>query len=108
MRNGLAVAGLALAAVGCSGISTTSDYDQSYDFSALATYAWMEQGLEGGVSEIMLRRMYAAVDDDLAAKGLRRTESIEADVLLAYHTGTQDQQQYDTYGYGAGGWWGGY
>jgi hypothetical protein len=27
---------------------------------------------------------------------------------MAYHTGTQDRQQYDTYGYGAGSWWGGY
>jgi hypothetical protein len=109
MRNWLAVAGLAFAAAGCSGISTTSDWDQSYDFSALSTYACMDQGLEGGVSEIMLRRMYAAVDEELTAKGLRKEDhSRSADVLFAYHTGTQDRQQYDTYGYGAGGWWGGY
>ena len=44
------VVGLALAAAGCSGISTTSDWDETYDFSSLATYAWMDQGLEGGVS----------------------------------------------------------
>ena len=108
MRNWFAVAGLALAAAGCSGISTTSDWDQSYDFSALSTYAWADQGLEGGVSEIMLRRMYLAVDDDLAAKGFLMADPSLADVLFAYHTGTQDQQRYDTYGYGAGGWWGGY
>jgi hypothetical protein len=100
--------GLILAAAGCSGISTTSDWDESYDFSSLSTYAWMEQGLEGGVSQIMLRRMYAAVDDDLAAKGFGKKDIYTADVLFAYHTGTQDRQQYDTYGYGAGGWWGGY
>jgi hypothetical protein len=102
------VVGLTLAAAGCSSISTTSDWDESYDFSALSTYAWTEQALEGGVSEIMVRRMYAAVDDDLAAKGFSKKDVNTADVLLAYHTGTQDRQQYDTYGYGAGGWWGGY
>jgi hypothetical protein len=102
------VVGLTLAATGCSGISTTSDWDESYDFSTLSTYAWTEQELEGGVSEIMVRRMYAAVDDDLAAKGFSKKDVHTADVLLAYHTGTQDRQQYDTYGYGAGGWWGGY
>jgi hypothetical protein len=102
------VAGLTLAAAACSGISTTADWDESYDFSALSTYAWTEQELEGGVSEIMLRRMYAAVDNDLAAKGFAKADVYTADVLLAYHTGTQDRQQYDTYGYGAGGWWGGY
>jgi len=101
-------AGAALAVAACSGISTTSDWDQSYDFSSLSTYAWMEQGLEAGVSEIMLRRMYVAVDDELAAKGFTLTEPDQADFLMAYHTGTQDRQQYDTYGYGAGGWWGGY
>ena len=40
------VVGLALAAAGCSGISTTSDWDETYDFSSLSTYAWMDQGLE--------------------------------------------------------------
>jgi len=108
MRIWLAAPGLALAVTACSGISTTSDWDQSYDFSAVSTYAWEDQGLEGGVSEIMLRRMYAAVDDDLATKGLTKENPESADVLLAYHAGTQDRQQYETYGYGAGGWWGGY
>lgn len=109
MGKRFAAAGLALAAMGCSGISTSTDYDQSYDFSGVTTYAWMDQGLEGGVSEIMLRRLRAAVDDDLSAKGLRKADRPgAADVLFAYHTGTQDRQQYDTYGYGAGGWWGGY
>jgi len=108
MRKLFAVAGAGLALAGCSGISTTSDWDESYDFSAVSTYAWTAQGLEGGVSEIMLRRMYAAVDGDLATKGFTKTEPERADFLMAYHTGTQDRQQYDTYGYGAGGWWGGY
>ncbi len=108
MRKLFAAGGAALALAACSGISTTSDWDQSYDFSSLSTYAWMEQGLEAGVSEILLRRMYAAVDDDLATKGFTLTEPDRADFLMAYHTGTQDRQQYDTYGYGAGGWWGGY
>jgi hypothetical protein len=108
MRKLFAAAGAALAVAACSGISTTSDWDQSYDFSSLSTYAWMEQGLEAGVSEIMLRRMYVAVDDELTAKGFTLTEPDQADFLMAYHTGTQDRQQYDTYGYGAGGWWGGY
>ena len=69
MRNWFAVVGLTLAVAGCSGISTNSDWDETFDFSGLSTYAWMDQGVEGGVSEIMLRRMYVAVDDDLASKG---------------------------------------
>lgn len=108
MKKRFAVVLAGLAAGACSGISTTADWDETYDFSAVSTYAWMDQGLEGGVSEIMLRRMYRAVDDDLAAKGFSQADPATADVVFAYHTGTQDRQQYDTYGYGAGGWWGGY
>lgn len=107
MRNWFAGAAVVVTAA-CSGISTSTDWDETYDFSELSTYAWMEQELEGGVSEIMVRRIYAAVDDELTSKGLRGAEARTADVLLAYHTGSQDRQHYDTYGYGAGSWWGGY
>lgn len=108
MRNATLSLAIVLALAACSGISTSADWDQTYDFGRLSSYAWVEQDLEGGVSEIMLRRMYLAVDDELAAKGFDKTERELADFLLAYHTGTQTRQQYDTYGYGAGGWWGGY
>lgn len=108
MRIWLATPALALAFGACSGISTTSDWDPSYDFSAVSTYAWKPQAVEAGMSEIILRRMYVAVDDDLSAKGLTKTDESRADVLIAYHIGAQDRQQLETYGYGAGGWWDGY
>lgn len=108
MRSTLIVAAAAAALAACSGISTSTDWDASYDFSALSTYAWMDQGLEGGVSEIMLRRMVVAVDDHLAASGFTKVGAEDADFLMAYHSGSQDREQYDTYGYGAGGWWDGY
>jgi hypothetical protein len=108
MRTRLLTPLATLALAGCSGISTSTDWDESFDFSALSTYAWMEQGLEGGVSEIMLRRLNMAVDDHMAASGFTKTEPDLADFLLAYHAGSQDRDQYDTYGYGSGGWWDGY
>jgi len=108
MRSLIAALVIAPGLAACSGISTSSDWDGSYDFGRLASYAWSEQGLEGGVSEIMLRRMRLAVGEQLAAKGFVEAEPDRADFLLAYHAGVQNRQQYDTYGYGAGGWWGGY
>lgn len=111
MRTPLKAAAAAAAAItiaGCSGIATSTDWDASYDFSSLSTYAWMDQQLEGGVSEIMLRRMYAAVDEHLADKGFTKVDAEEADFIMAYHAGAQDREEYDTYGYGAGDWWGGY
>ena len=108
MRTPLAVAAVVLASAGCSGISTTTDWDQSYDFGSLTTFAWMDQGGEGGVSEIMLRRLRIAVDEHLTSGGFTKVEPEEADFLMAYHAGSQDRERYDTYGYGTGGWWDGY
>ena len=108
MRYPLLAAAAALGLTACSGISTNTDWDDSFDFGTLSTYAWMDQGLEGGVSEIMLRRLNMAVDDHLAASGFTKADRTVADFLVAYHVGAQDREQYDTYGYGAGGWWDGY
>jgi hypothetical protein len=103
------VAGLAaLTLAGCSGISTSSDWDTSYDFSGRNTYAWMQQDAEPGMDNVNERRMYAMADEVLAASGFQVASPAQADYLVAYHVGTQSRQQYDTYGYGAGGWWGGY
>lgn len=106
MRSGSAsLAVMALAA--CSGISTQSDYDMSYDFGSASSYNWMPGGSDGDL-QFYERTLQEAVDSEMAARGLRKAPAGEADLLFAYHTGTQTRQQYDTYGYGAGGWWGGY
>lgn len=108
MRIAVAALFIAIGSAACSGISTSSDWDHTFDFGRLSSYAWSEQEPEGGVSEIMVRRMRLAVGEQLSAKGLSESDPGKADFLLAYHTGVQDRQQYDTYGYGAGSWWDGY
>ena len=108
MRIALATLVSAFGLAACAGISTSSDWDPAYDFAHVSSYAWSEQGLEGEVSEIVLRRIRLAVDEELSARGFTEAEPEVADLLVAYHTGVQERQHYDTYGYGAGGWWGGY
>ncbi len=101
------VAALALLA-GCSGISTEADWDSGYDFSGVSTYAWLEKAPEGRLDGVAEARFYEVADEVLASKGFHRVASGEADFLATYHTGLQSRQQYDSYGYGAGSWWGGY
>ena len=98
---------IALTLAACSGISTQSDYNPTYDFGTASTYNWMPGGSEGDL-QFYESTLFDAVDAEMTAKGLRKAPAGEADILFAYHTGRQTRQQYDTYGYGAGGWWGGY
>jgi hypothetical protein len=100
-----------LAIAGCSGISVSTDYDTTKDFSTYQTFSWMEvpsskqaQGYD--TSGLMDARVKEAVDKQLESKGLAEV-SDNADLLLAYHYGTEEQLQIDDYGYGYGPWCGG-
>ena len=59
---------------GCSSVSVKRDYDESFDFSALKTYAWKhdvqpETGVPRIDNDLNDRRIRAAVNEDLQAKG---------------------------------------
>jgi len=77
--------GFALASATASAQSITYDYDKSADFSKVKTYAWAS-----GVNQLddfNDRRVVAAIDSQLTAKGFRKVETnADADVLVAYHT----------------------
>jgi hypothetical protein len=96
---------VAAAFVGCSTITTTVDYDKSEDFSKYRTYGWMGTG--NLRNDLVEKRIVAAVDQQLAAKGL--TKSDNPDVLVAVHGRLGKETQitaYNTgwgYGYRRGG-----
>jgi hypothetical protein len=70
---------LAAAFAACSTITTTVDYDKAQDFSKYRTYGWVGTGNLG--NDLLEKRIVAAVDRGLAAKGL--TKSDKPDVLVA-------------------------
>ena len=80
----LTTLGFALASATASAQNVTYDYDKSADFTKLKTYAWAS-----GINlpdELNHRRIVAAIDAQLAAKGLTKVESGGgADMLVAYH-----------------------
>ena len=74
---------------GCSSISVRRDYDRTTDFSQLKTYAWehAEQPETGDPridNDLMDERVRAAVNRELAAKGLVAGSKSDADFLVAY------------------------
>ena len=100
---------LALAAglVGCASAHVTTDWDRSASFAHYHTYAWMEtpsmEAMQHGT--LFDRRLRSAVEEQLAAKGYRRSEGPrDADVLLAYHVGVQDKLDVQQWGYAGRRW----
>jgi hypothetical protein len=74
------------------------DYDKSVNFAALKTYAWAPDG--NIQDELTHKRIIAAVDAQLAAKGLRRVEAgATPDVVVVYKAGVR--QELEVNGYGA-------
>src|SRR6185436_12132437 len=79
--------GLALASATASAQKVTYDYDKGTDFAKIRTYAWAHTQVEVQ-DELNHRRIVAAVDSQLSAKGLTRVqEGGMADVLVAYGAG---------------------
>ena len=111
----IVVAGGLMAA--CSTVRVNNDYDPSFDFAKLKTYAWMEKPNPNEASSIaentlLTDRIERAVDANLMSKGLTQVPREEADFLISQHIGVQQKLQVDTtqfgYGYGFGyGAWGG-
>jgi hypothetical protein len=87
------------------------DYNKTATFNAYKTYA-LKDGTKVG-QQLIDDRIVAAIDTELAAKGLTKSES-NPDLFVVYHVAFDKQKDISTYssgyggGYGAYGWgWGG-
>ena len=91
------------------------DYDKAASFAAFKTYAHKD-GTKVG-QQLIDDRIVAAIDAQLAEKGLTKVES-NPDVFVIYHTTFEKQKDistyssgyaggYGPYGWGYGGGWGG-
>jgi hypothetical protein len=90
---------------------TSYDYDKAIDFTAFKTYAFKD-GTKVG-QPLIDQRIVAAIETELAAKGLTKTEA-NPDVFVVYHVAFDKQKDISTFssgyggGYGPYGWgWGG-
>ena len=88
------------------------DFNKNANFSAFKTYAYKD-GTKVG-QELIDARIVAAIDTELAQKGLVKAES-NPDLFVVYHMAFDQEKDISTYstgygggGYGAYGWgWGG-
>jgi hypothetical protein len=90
------------------------DYDKDKDFSKFKSYKWVTIKGADEPDELTGKRIMAAVDAELATKGLTKTDGDTADLYIAYQTAVGTEKQFTSYntgwGYGPGwgtGWYGG-
>ena len=76
------------------------------DFSKYHTYKWVS--IEGGShpNQIVDQEIKQAVDSQLAAKGLTKTDSDKADLYVGYQTAVDQEKQWNAYGMGGPRWGG--
>jgi hypothetical protein len=94
-------------ACGGPSVSIHFDYDTSYDFSNLKTYAYLPIKSTGTISELKIRRFVDAINAQLQKQGYTLNKD-HPDFLIALHSSTREKTDITDWGYGYGGWYGGY
>ena len=90
------------------------DFDKDKDFSKYKTYKWVAIKGADQPDDLTSKKIAAAIDAELATKGLTKTEADDADVYIGYQTAIGQEKEFTSYntgwGYGpgwGGGWYGG-
>ncbi len=100
---------LAAALAGCSSLKVNTEFDPTAPYASYKTYAWNPRapGPEEAPSirnPIILAQVMAAVDRELAGKGLVLTRpEANPDFLVAVHGWAQSRVEVTNYGYVYGG-----
>jgi hypothetical protein len=90
------IAGLVLLARGAAAQDVNYDYDRRANFSAYRTYAWT--GGTNLADDLNHARIVAAVDRQLAAKGMARVDSTgNPDLLVVYRVGLHQDLEINGY-----------
>jgi hypothetical protein len=86
------------------------NFDSSADFSSYKTYKWVDNPNAEKLSDLVDRQLKAAVDAELATKGLTKVDSDDANLYIAYQVALRQEKQYTSYnsGWGYGPGWRGY
>jgi len=111
----LAMVTILLAASVAIGQDVRYNFDKSADFSKFKTYKWVALKDAAKPNDLTDKQIIAAVDSELAAKGLSKVDGDNADLFIGYQAGVGQEKQFTSYnsdwGYGGGwyrgGWYGG-
>jgi hypothetical protein len=85
------------------------NFDQQADFTKYKTYKWVVAKDSEQLDELITKQIVDAIEKQLAAKGLTKTDSDSANLLVVYNVAVTKEKQVTTWdtGYGMGVGWGG-
>ena len=96
------------------------NFDKKTDFSRFKTYKWVDIKDAQKLNSLVDQQVRQAIDAQLAAKGLTKTDGDNADLLIGYQGAVGQEKQFSSYqssmggagwgygpGWGGGGWYGG-
>jgi hypothetical protein len=72
-------------------VKVDTDHDSTYDFSTVKTVIWGD--CTPTTDELMQKRILAAVEEQLTAKGLTIVETVPADLQIATHVSTDSHMK---------------
>lgn len=86
----------------CAGIPVSTDYDPSWQLPPTPVYAWMPHPMNKVDpmidNDLVAARVYRAVDEQLAAKGLSMANNAaDANLLVTYHIGEEEKLDINTF-----------
>src|SRR4051794_36898529 len=100
---------LSLVAMCCMAQDVRYNFAADQDFSKYHTYKWVQLAGSDKINQLAEQQLQSAVDSELSKKGLTKTDSETADLLVAYQAAVGQEKQFTSYssdwGYGPG--WGG-
>jgi len=111
----ITLVGLLLAAGAALGQDVRYNFDKNANFSKFKTYKWVTIKDAAKVNDLTDKQIIAAVDAELATKGLTKTSDDSANLYIGYQAGIGQEKQFTSFssdwGYGGGwyrgGWYGG-
>ena len=113
----LALLTIAFVFLGVSGAAAQDvryDFDKDKDFSKYKTYKWVAIKGAEQPDGLTSKQITAAVDAELATRGMTKTDADTADLYIGYQTAIGQEKEFTSYdtgwGYGPGwgrGWYGG-
>ncbi|HXW93256.1 MAG TPA: DUF4136 domain-containing protein [Terriglobales bacterium] len=99
---GMSLAMALLVCGGATGQEVHHNFMPGVEFSKFHTYKWIN--IEGGAhpNQIVDAEIKQAVDAQLAAKGLTKTDGDKADLYVGYQTAVDQEKQWNAWGTGRG------
>lgn len=106
IRMALTFTAFLMACIMVAGQDVRTNYMPGTNFAKYKTYKWV--AIEGGAhpNQIVDQEIKQAVDSQLAAKGLTKTDNDKADLYVGYQIAVDQEKQWNAFGMGGARWGG--